>query len=122
MLPLRPDMASLATGSVNFLSQIYENPPDFVEGLAKSMLEHDIKSEIEVFGLGMLYNAANLAKKDLLKEPLHVQFVLGIKNAFPARRAVFDFLRAELVKKNRRCMRPVRRPAGDARRGEGTCS
>jgi len=97
MLGLRPDMASLATGSVNFPAGVYENPPDFVEGLARSMLELDIKPEIEVFDLAMLYNAAGLAKKGLLKGPLHVQFVLGIANALPARRRVFDFLRAELA-------------------------
>lgn len=97
MLYLRPDMASLATGSVNFPTNIYENPPDFVEGLASSMLKYDIKPEIEVFDLAMLYNAANLAKKGLIKGPLHVQFVLGIANALPARRSVFDFLRSELA-------------------------
>lgn len=97
MLHLRPDMASLATGSVNFPTNIYENAPDFVEALARSMLEYGIKPEIEVFDLAMLYNAANLAKKGLIKGPLHVQFVLGIANALPARRSVFDFLRAELA-------------------------
>jgi uncharacterized protein (DUF849 family) len=96
MLHLRPDMASLATGSVNFPVQVYENPPDFVEALAKSMLEYDIKPEIEVFDLAMLYNAANLVKKGLLKDPPHVQFVMGVPNAMPARRSVFDFLRSEI--------------------------
>lgn len=97
MLHLKPDMASLATGSVNFPASIYENPPDFVEGLARTMLENDIKPEIEVFDLAMLYNAANLVKKGLLKSPPHVQFVLGIANALPVRRSVFDFLRSELA-------------------------
>ena len=97
MLHLKPDMASLATGSVNFPASIYENPPDFVEGLAKTMLDNDIKPEIEVFDLAMLYNAANLVKKGLLKSPPHVQFVLGIANALPVRRSVFDFLRSELA-------------------------
>ncbi len=97
MLHLKPDMASLATGSVNFPTSIYENPPDFVEGLAKSMLDNGIKPEIEVFDLAMLYNAANLVQKGLLKDRPHVQFVLGIPNALPARREVFDFLRAELA-------------------------
>src|SRR5437763_8387858 len=97
MLYLKPDMASLATGSVNFPTQIYENPPDFVEGLAKTMLENDIKPEVEVFDLAMLYNAANLVKKGLLKDPPHIQFVMGIPNAMPARRSIFDFLRAEIA-------------------------
>jgi 3-keto-5-aminohexanoate cleavage enzyme len=96
MLYLKPDMASLATGSVNFPTNIYENAPDFVEGLAKTMLDNDIKPEVEVFDLAMLYNAANLVKKGLLKDPPHIQFVMGIPNAMPARRTVFDFLRSEL--------------------------
>ena len=49
MLSHRPDMASLATGSVNFPNGIYENPPDFVDGLASEMLKYDIKPEIEIF-------------------------------------------------------------------------
>jgi hypothetical protein len=84
------------TGSVNFPDRIYENPPDFVESLAKVMLDNDIKPEVEVFDLAMLYNAANLVKKGLLKDKPHVQFVMGIPNAMPARRTVFDFLRSEL--------------------------
>lgn len=97
MLHLKPDMASLATGSVNFPSGIYENPPDFVEALARTMLDNDIKPEIEVFDLAMLYNAAGLVRKGLLKAAPHVQFVLGVPNAMPVRRSVFDFLRAELA-------------------------
>jgi uncharacterized protein (DUF849 family) len=96
MLHLKPDMASLATGSTNFPVGIYENPPDFVESLAKTMLDNGIKPEIEVFDLAMLYNAANLVKKGLVKERPHVQFVLGVPNAMPARRSIFDFLRSEI--------------------------
>jgi uncharacterized protein (DUF849 family) len=97
MLHLKPDMASLATGSVNFPTNVYENAPDFVEGLARTMKEHGIKPEVEVFDLAMLYNAANLVKKGLLDENAHVQFVMGIPNAMPARRSIFDFLRKELA-------------------------
>ena len=95
-LYLKPDMASLATGSVNFPKQIYENPPDLVEDLARSMLEFDVKPEIEVFDLAMLYNARDLAERGLIRKPLHVQFVMGIPNALPARRKVLEFLISEL--------------------------
>lgn len=96
MLSLRPDMASLATGSVNFPTNIYENPPDFVESLARTMLDNDVKAEVEVFDLAMLYNAVSLVRKGLLSSAPHVQFVMGIANALPARRAIFNFLRSEL--------------------------
>lgn len=91
MLIHRPDMASLATGSVNFPSSIYENPPDFIEHLAGEMLKYDIKPEIEIFDLAMLYNAANLVTKGLIRAPAHVQFVMGIPNAMPAKRSVLEF-------------------------------
>ncbi len=95
MLSLKPDMASLATGSVNFPTSVYTNPPEFVEDLAKSMLDKNIKPEVEVFDLAMLYNAARLVDKGLLRPPAHVQFVLGIPNALPARRSVLEFLISE---------------------------
>ena len=96
MLNLRPDMASLATGSVNFPTSIYENHPAFVEELASIMLKYEIKPEIEIFDVAMLYNAASLVRKQLLATPAHVQFVLGIPNALPARRKLLEFLISEL--------------------------
>jgi uncharacterized protein (DUF849 family) len=96
MLYLRPDMASLATGSVNFPTSIYENPPDFIEDLARDMIGRGIKAEVEVFDVAMLYNAAELVRRGLLNAPAHVQFVLGLKNALPARRELLEFLVKEL--------------------------
>ncbi len=96
MLHLDPEMASLATGSVNFPTSVYSNPPDIVEELARTMRDRGIKPEIEIFDLAMLYNAARLVDKGLLEAPAHVQFVLGIPNAMPARRVILDFLLSEL--------------------------
>lgn len=96
MLKYKPDMASLATGSVNFPTNIYENPPDFIESLAARMLEFDIKPEIEIFDLSMLHNAAELVSRQLIKAPAHVQFVMGIPNAMPVRRSILEFLISEL--------------------------
>ncbi len=96
-LSLGPDMASLATGSVNFATHIYENEPALIDELARQMLAHQVKPEIEVFDLAMLYNAEALVRRGLLTRPLHVQFVLGIPGALPARRRVLEFCVAELA-------------------------
>jgi uncharacterized protein (DUF849 family) len=96
MLYLRPDMASLATGSVNFPSSIYENPPDFVESLAQAIASSGAKPEVEIFDVAMLYTAVEMVKSGLLAAPAHVQFVLGLKNALPARRELLEFLVREL--------------------------
>jgi uncharacterized protein (DUF849 family) len=98
MLHHRPDMASLATGSVNFPNMIYENHPELVDELAARMVEFDIKPEIEIFDLAMLYTAARMAGEGLLKTPMHVQFVFGLKNALPPRREILEFELAELRK------------------------
>jgi 3-keto-5-aminohexanoate cleavage enzyme len=96
-LPLKPDMASLATGSVNFPTSVYENPPQFIDELATNMCTLGIKPEVEVFDLAMLYNARDLLERGLLKAPVHCQFVLGLRNALPPRRSVLEFLVRELA-------------------------
>ena len=96
MLVHRPDMASLATGSVNFATTIYENDPALIRELAHIMRDYGIKPEIEIFDLAMLYNAARLVEEGLLQPPVHVQFVMGIPGAQPARRDVLEFELAQL--------------------------
>jgi len=96
MLYLRPDMASLATGSVNFPNMIYENHPELVHDLAQKMLDYDIKPEIEVFDLAMLYTAQQMAEAGMIRKPVHVQFVFGLKNALPPRRDILEFEVAQL--------------------------
>lgn len=98
MLHLAPDMASLATGSVNFPNMIYENHPELIRELARRMREHGIKPELEIFDLAMLYNGAELAEKGEIDKPVHVQFVFGIPGALPARREILEFEVAQLQK------------------------
>ena len=91
MLPLRPDMASLTVGSNNFPTRVYENPPDLVDWLASEMIAYDIKPEIEAFDLSHIFQAAKMQEDGRLKSPAYVQFVMGVKNAMPVDREVFDF-------------------------------
>ena len=96
MLHLRPDMASLATGSCNFPTRVYENPPDLVDWLAAKMLAHGVKPEVEAFDLSMIFKAGEMERAGKIKGPLHVQFVMGVKNAMPVDREVFGFYVATL--------------------------
>ena len=72
-LEIRPEMASLSTGSVNFATSVYENPPQLVEQQAARMLDLGIKPEIEIFDFAMLYSCVDLLKRGLLAPPPHVQ-------------------------------------------------
>ena len=91
MLPLRPDMASLSFGSNNFPTRVYENPPDLVDWLAAEMQAHDVKPEIEAFDLSHIHHAAAMQRDGRLKAPAYIQFVMGVKNAMPADRDVFEY-------------------------------
>ena len=90
MLPLRPDMASLAVGSNNFPTRVYENPPDLVDWLAAEMLTYDVTPEVEAFDLSHIVQACARARDGRLKRPLYVQFVMGVKNAMPADERILD--------------------------------
>ena len=90
-LTLEPDMGSLATGSVNFPTRVYDNAPDLVDWLASEMKARAIKPEVEAFDLSMIFQAAAMEADGRIVGPLHVQFVMGIKNAMPVDRRVFEF-------------------------------
>jgi uncharacterized protein (DUF849 family) len=91
MLSLRPDMASLSVGSNNFPTRVYENPPDLVDWLASEMLTYDVKPEIEAFDLSHIHQAAKMQADGRLAADAYVQFVMGVKNAMPADKDVFDY-------------------------------
>ena len=91
MLSLKPDMASLATGSVNFPTRVYDNAPDLVEWLADEMKRYGVKPEVEAFDLSMIFSAVNLLRAGRIEAPLHIQFVMGVKNAMPVDREVLEF-------------------------------
>jgi 3-keto-5-aminohexanoate cleavage enzyme len=79
-LKLKPEMASLNAGSINFGDEVFENLPKDIEVLAKSMKDLGIKPEIEVYDLGMLEYGVSLVKSGLVSAPAHFQFVLGTKH------------------------------------------
>lgn len=91
MLPLRPDMASLAVGSCNFPTRVYDNSPDLVDWLASEMRTYHIKSEIEAFDLSHIHQAVAMNHDGRIPGKLYVQFVMGVKNAMPVDRDVFDY-------------------------------
>ena len=91
MLPLSPDMASLSVGSNNFPTRVYENPPDLVDWLASEMRTHNVKPEIEAFDLSHIHQAVKMNRYGRIPGRLYVQFVMGVKNAMPVDRDVFDY-------------------------------
>ena len=95
-LDLKPDMASLSTGSVNFPSIIYENAPTLVADLATKMKQFGVRPEIELFDLSHIHAARRLIEAGLMDEKPHVQVVMGVKNALPAEEHLLDLMLGEI--------------------------
>jgi len=55
------------------------------------MRTHEVVPEIEAFDLSHILQAIRMHEAGELYGPLYVQFVMGVKNAMPADKAVFDF-------------------------------
>jgi uncharacterized protein (DUF849 family) len=74
---LKPDMASLTLGSLNFPRQASVNEPEMIRRLAERMAERGIVPELEVFDVGMLDTAMYLLQRGVLRPPLYINLLLG---------------------------------------------
>ena len=83
-LSFHPELVSFDAGSINMGENVFLNPPEFLETLAKETLAKGIKPELEVFEVGMVEICNRFLEKGLLKPPLHFQFVLGVVGGMPA--------------------------------------
>lgn len=91
-LSLKPEMASLNVGSLNFGDDVFINHPRDVVGLAERMRKQGVMPEIEVYEVGHLEAAYALRKKGILADPLHVQFVLGVPGGMSGDSQHLDYL------------------------------
>ncbi len=89
---LRPDMATLTTGTVNFGDDVFMNSLPMIREIAHALGRVGVRPEIEVFDTGMVDTALKLLKEGLLDGPLHFDFVLGVPGAMGARRENLEFL------------------------------
>ncbi len=83
-ITLRPELASLDIGSVNFRARSFINPPDFGETAAQRMRDHGVKPEIEVFDVGHIEQAKHLIDRGFFDDPPYFQLCMGIKWGIPA--------------------------------------
>ncbi len=87
VISLKPEMATLSAGTVNFGDGVFYNAPADIEEFARQMMEHGVRPEIEVFDTGMIATAMRLMKKGLLQGPLHFDLVMGVPGGVPAEMA-----------------------------------
>lgn len=95
-LDLRPEMATLTTGTVNFGDDVFMNPVPLVRRLYERMLELGVTPEFEIFDAGMIATAARLYEELGASHHQHFDFVLGVPGALPAGDGVISFLIEQL--------------------------
>ncbi|MDR2741789.1 MAG: 3-keto-5-aminohexanoate cleavage protein [Treponema sp.] len=82
---LKPEIASFDAGSFNWMpGGVFMNSPQFLGKLGMLMADNGVKPEIEIFDSGMLGVTAYYLKQNILKAPLHYQFVLGVLGGMEA--------------------------------------
>jgi len=105
---LKPELASLNSGSINFAiyplaakikqprfdweipylesteDLIFSNTFRTLKYYAKAMQDAGTKPELEVYDVGMINNIKHLIDLGVLRTPIYMQFVLGILDAIPA--------------------------------------
>ena len=83
-LALRPEMATLTCGTVNFGDEVFENSFPLMRGILAEMQRYGIRPELEIFDAGHISNAKRLAAEGLLSFPQHFDFVLGVPGGLDA--------------------------------------
>jgi 3-keto-5-aminohexanoate cleavage enzyme len=77
VLDLKPEMASLTMGSMNFPKYPSVNSLQTIRDLAEIMKEKKILPELEIFEGGFINTSKYLAIKGVLVKPLHFNLLLG---------------------------------------------
>lgn len=95
-LQLRPEMASLTTGTVNFGDAVFWNPPALIDRFYARMLDLGVAPEFEIFEAGMIANAVDLCARLGGGHQRHFDFVLGVPGAMPAWDDSVSFLASHL--------------------------
>ena len=93
---LKPEMASLNCGTLNFGDEIFDNPFPLMRKMARLIRDAGVTPELELYEFGHLDNALLLAKEGLLLPPYHVQLVLGVRGGMAPSEARIRLLVSEL--------------------------
>ncbi len=83
-LALKPEMATLSMGTMNFGQEVYENTFHTIETIAGNIKKNGIMPELEIFDYGMLDTVDRMLHKGTLPKEYHVDFVLGIPGGMAA--------------------------------------
>ena len=78
---LKPEMASLDCGTVNFGNDYIVNTLPTMRRFAREMIAYNVRPTLECFDLSHIFSADILIREGLLKPPFHYGFVMNVPGA-----------------------------------------
>jgi uncharacterized protein (DUF849 family) len=105
---VRPEMAALNAGSLNYLKlkrdnewawppMLFDNPVEKIEAFEKVMKQHGIVPECECFDTGILRSVMMYAKRGMVPNPPHVSLVMGVESGMPNKPTWLPLLLEEML-------------------------
>ncbi len=95
-LAVRPEMATLNVGTMNFGDEVFVNARPEVREMARRIRAAGAVPELEIYDAGHLEAVRTLHAEGLVAPPFHVQFVLGVPGGISADEASLRFLVSRL--------------------------
>jgi len=77
-LRLKPEMATLSMGTLNFGSDLFENTEQTIRTIAEALKKNKVLPELEIFDAGMLDTAHRLMKLDWFPRRFHIDLLFGV--------------------------------------------
>jgi 3-keto-5-aminohexanoate cleavage enzyme len=104
---VRPEMAALNAGSLNYLKlkangewawppMLFDNPVEKVTAFLEVMNPLGIVPECECFDTGILRSVVMFEQARLLHRPVHVSLVMGVASGMPAKASWLPLLLEEM--------------------------
>ncbi len=104
---VRPEMAALNAGSLNYLKlradgtwawppMLFDNPVEKIQAFIDAMSRTGTVPECECFDTGILRSVVLFEKAGMLEAPIHVSLVMGVASGMPAHPAWLPLLLQEM--------------------------
>src|SRR6266478_5292344 len=96
VVALRPDVCTLDLNTMTFGQEAVINTPPNLRKMAAAIYESGAVPEIELFDSGDIHLMSDFLTEGVLRGPLLVSLVLGVKYGFPATPAAMAFAKSML--------------------------
>jgi uncharacterized protein (DUF849 family) len=96
VVALKPDICTLDLNTMTFGQEVVINTPPNLRKMAAAIYESGAVPEIELFDSGDIHLMSDFLTEGVLRGPLLVSLVLGVKYGFPATPAAMSFAKSTL--------------------------